>query len=420
VHDPKSSGQSIVKASIKLRVTNTAGHSMVVIRSMELAQQKIKLQFKALDGVIRTTDQATGKRISMSHKCTELDKQLPIFLGVSKPILEHVVFCHQEESSWPLWDSAELKKRFDAIFDSTKYTKALKNIEEIRKDYREKAKELKVECAGLASHKHAAKQYSLELEEQSNGLEDLEESIAEITKSVKHYQEVLQQNQQIMNKAQDIQTDLDTKRTELDRQRAVYQAQCSYVSEDMTQTHSLRQLKDMLRDFDDTVEQRMEERDALEGRKKKLQEDLQDIQNQVATVLSQQGRVAAEQQRYSNLLNQRLEQMQQVAHNHGVELAVTQASQKTSSQRGISQFSSQGTEGDDDELLQISKSDMEAFFQALQDKEESLRNELKQHKERSQAEQDSIQEALADLDARSRVLQQSKSTRVYQVAYFGL
>jgi len=39
-------------------------------------------------------------------------------------VLESVIFCHQEDSSWPLQEGAVLKKRFDDIFDSARYTKA--------------------------------------------------------------------------------------------------------------------------------------------------------------------------------------------------------------------------------------------------------------------------------------------------------
>ena len=92
---------------------------MVVIRSMEVTQKKSMMSFKALDGVIRSTG-PTGEKVTLSHKCTELDKQIPDLIGVSAPILEHVIFCHQEESSWPLQEGAVLKKRFDEIFDSTR------------------------------------------------------------------------------------------------------------------------------------------------------------------------------------------------------------------------------------------------------------------------------------------------------------
>lgn len=153
VHDPRSMGQTSVKASIKLRFNNTQGSSMVVARSMEVTQKKTAASFKALDGTIRTVDRETGERVTMSHKCSELDKSIPIYLGVSKPILEHVVFCHQEDSSWPLQEGAVLKKRFDDIFDSTRYAKALEAIKAEKKNYASQAKDLKAELEGLNSHK---------------------------------------------------------------------------------------------------------------------------------------------------------------------------------------------------------------------------------------------------------------------------
>lgn len=45
-----------------------------------------------------------------------------------------MVFCHQEDSNWPLSDSSTLKKKFDDIFAATRYTKALESIKKLRKD----------------------------------------------------------------------------------------------------------------------------------------------------------------------------------------------------------------------------------------------------------------------------------------------
>jgi DNA repair protein RAD50 len=94
VHDPKIAGLPEVKASIKLRFQNTGGQEMVVVRSLQLTQKKTLSTFKTLDGVIKMTN-SDGKRVAMSHKCGELDKQVPILMGVSKAILENVIFCHQ-------------------------------------------------------------------------------------------------------------------------------------------------------------------------------------------------------------------------------------------------------------------------------------------------------------------------------------
>ena len=43
-----------------------------------------------------------GSKTSYTNKCGELDKSVPMMIGVSRAVLESVVFCHQEDSSWPL------------------------------------------------------------------------------------------------------------------------------------------------------------------------------------------------------------------------------------------------------------------------------------------------------------------------------
>jgi DNA repair protein RAD50 len=57
---------------------------------------------------------------SATHKCQDLNAVVPLLTGISAAILDNVVFCHQEDSNWPLQDGATLKKRFDEIFESTR------------------------------------------------------------------------------------------------------------------------------------------------------------------------------------------------------------------------------------------------------------------------------------------------------------
>ncbi|CAM9975589.1 unnamed protein product, partial [Phaeothamnion confervicola] len=164
IHDPKISGVADVKASIKLRFKAKGGQPMVVIRSFQLSQKKTALTFKALDGVIRTKDDATGEKLSINHKCSELDKQVPNYIGVSAAIMENVIFCHQEESSWPLQEGAVVKKKFDDIFESSRYTKALDTIKKLKQEYALKVKELRADLEGLKAHKMAAENYESVLE----------------------------------------------------------------------------------------------------------------------------------------------------------------------------------------------------------------------------------------------------------------
>lgn len=61
-----------------------------------------------------------GEKVSLSSKCGELDREMISALGVSKPVLNNVIFCHQEESNWPLCEGKALKDKFDSIFAATK------------------------------------------------------------------------------------------------------------------------------------------------------------------------------------------------------------------------------------------------------------------------------------------------------------
>ena len=85
----------------------------------------------------------SGESVSMSHKCSELDKQIPELLGVSKAILENVIFVHQEDSNWPLAEPKKLKEKFDDIFESTRYSKALKAINDAKKEKNNVVKDLR-------------------------------------------------------------------------------------------------------------------------------------------------------------------------------------------------------------------------------------------------------------------------------------
>ena len=111
-----------------------------------MIRKRSKLEFKALDGVIRTMNDQNEK-ISMSQKCSDLDKMIPEMLAVSPAILENVIFCHQEDSNWPMQEGATLKKKFDDVFESTRYARALDAFAKAKKEFGDKAKNLRLEVS---------------------------------------------------------------------------------------------------------------------------------------------------------------------------------------------------------------------------------------------------------------------------------
>jgi DNA repair protein RAD50 len=105
---------------------------MVVDRNIQLLVKKTVRSQKTLEGSLSIRNE-NGETISVSSRVAELDQLMPQYLGVSKAILESVIFCHQDESLWPMSTPSLLKKRFDEIFEAHKYTKAIDNLKMIRK-----------------------------------------------------------------------------------------------------------------------------------------------------------------------------------------------------------------------------------------------------------------------------------------------
>lgn len=158
VHDPKVAGEMEVKAQIKLRFYGANRTPFTVVRSFQLTQKKTALQFKALDNTIQTLDPQTGQLAALPYRCSNINSQVPLFMGVSKAVLDNVIFVHQEDSNWPLAEGTVLKKKFDDIFSATKYTKALDELRKMRSKQVQEAKEMRLKLETLKTHKdHAAR-----------------------------------------------------------------------------------------------------------------------------------------------------------------------------------------------------------------------------------------------------------------------
>lgn len=138
----KMCGEKEVLAQVKLQFNSTKDIKMVCTRSLQLSVKVNTRVQKTLEGQLLV--HSNGERSTISSKCTELDTVMPQYLGVSKAVLEYVIFCHQDESLWPMSEPAVLKKRFDEIFEALKYTKAIDNIKVLRKKQNEELGRLKI------------------------------------------------------------------------------------------------------------------------------------------------------------------------------------------------------------------------------------------------------------------------------------
>uniref|UniRef100_G1RQJ8 DNA repair protein RAD50 n=1 Tax=Nomascus leucogenys TaxID=61853 RepID=G1RQJ8_NOMLE len=199
VHDPKVAQETDVRAQIRLQFRDVNGELIAVQRSMVCTQKSKKTEFKTLEGVITRTKH--GEKVSLSSKCAEIDREMISSLGVSKAVLNNVIFCHQEDSNWPLSEGKALKQKFDEIFSATRYIKALETLRQVRqtqgqkvkeyqmelkylKQYKEKACEIRDQItskeAQLTSSKEIVKSYENELEPLKNRLKEIEHNLSKI------------------------------------------------------------------------------------------------------------------------------------------------------------------------------------------------------------------------------------------------
>lgn len=141
VNDPKMSNRSTSKGSIKLLFKDTQQNFITVGKFLEVTTLAGgKLRFKSLSPTIRI-QAANGEIRDMSGRCVDANMFCAQKLNVSKAILNNVIFCHQENASWPLEEAKKLKEKFDEIFGSTDYNKC---IEKFRKLIKKKKVDLRV------------------------------------------------------------------------------------------------------------------------------------------------------------------------------------------------------------------------------------------------------------------------------------
>lgn len=188
IHDPKVAGETEVKAQIKLRFRTAQNAPIVIVRSFQLTQKAKALQFKALDQVLQTFNQETGAKEAISYRCADIDRLVPQLMGVSKAVLENVIFVHQEDSNWPLAEGLVLKKKFDDIFAATKYTKALETLRKLRTEKTQEVKQFTLQLAHLKTHKDTATRLRTDIEGGNTRAQELEADIADCNEKILEHQ----------------------------------------------------------------------------------------------------------------------------------------------------------------------------------------------------------------------------------------
>ncbi|NXY52822.1 RAD50 protein, partial [Callaeas wilsoni] len=206
VHDPKVANETDVRAQIRLQFRDVNGELIAVQRSMVCTQKGKTPEFKTLESVITRTKH--GEKVSLSSKCAEIDREMISALGVSKSVLNNVIFCHQEESNWPLSEGKALKQKFDEIFSATRYIKALEALRQVRLKQSLKVKECQTELKYLKQNKEKAQEIQDHLSNREAQLAASKENVKSIESQLEPLKSSLSAVEQNLTKVMSLDNDV--------------------------------------------------------------------------------------------------------------------------------------------------------------------------------------------------------------------
>ncbi|PCH40037.1 hypothetical protein WOLCODRAFT_162047 [Wolfiporia cocos MD-104 SS10] len=316
VHDPKMANEKEVKAQVKLRFHAANGNRMLAVRNLSVTMKKNgALTMKTLESILGLADEQRGKRGAISTKCAEMDAEIPQLLGVSKAVLENVIFCHQEDSYWPLAEPSVLKKKFDDIFEATKYTKALDNIKSLRKDRVAELKAEKERLESLSKEKAHADKLKARINDLRNTIVTKETEYEQLGKQIEF---LIAANARFYDTSTKFR-ETYMKAENLNERKLRYQEEFETARENVQEIQGTDQeLAERLQNFDEHIIRQRQKRQSQSSKLQDVEEELERQRQLRLDVSKQQGQLMAEEKAQEQLVADREKLIHELAAKHQI------------------------------------------------------------------------------------------------------
>jgi DNA repair protein RAD50 len=129
-------------------------------------------------------------------------------------VIDNVIFCHQEDSNWPLSDGKTLKTKFDEIFSATKYIKALDALRKIKVEKQHSVKQFETEKKHLEIYKSKADDLSAKLSEHEAKRDACEAKVQYIKEKLKPIEDSLEEFNKNARRINELHLQLDSAKNE--------------------------------------------------------------------------------------------------------------------------------------------------------------------------------------------------------------
>lgn len=368
---------------MKLSFKGTSGAKMVATRSLQLTVKKTTRQQKTLEGQLLMMKD--GERTAISSRVAELDQIMPQYLGVSKAILDSVIFCHQDESLWPMSEPSVLKKKFDEIFEAMKYTKAIDNIKALRKKQNEELGKFKIQEQHAKEDKERAdraEKRSIKLQDE---IEALREETHRVSQEMSRAAELADKAWKESESYAHILGALEGKRIEAKSIQSTIDSLKRHLVE---LDDSDEWLQSNLEQFESTQLQYQQQEEAQKENYMEIKERIEEARQRLGQKQAEYGKHQNDKANFERQLERRQNMIKEIARNNGIR-------------------------GYDDHLEQ---EDVDEFMRKLRKSLKDHSQTLDRAKREAQAELREVQTSLNEIAQRKSVLQESKSAAKRQIA----
>jgi DNA repair protein RAD50 len=370
-------------AQVKLSFRSTSGVRMVATRNMQVTVKKTGRSQKTLEGSLLMMKD--GEKHSISTRVAELDQIIPQYLGVPKAILDNVIFCHQEDSLWPLSDATSLKKKFDEIFEALKYTKAIDNIKMIRKSRNTILGQLKIIEANAREDKDRGAKSEKRQAELFDEIEALRVIHTKVEGDCSGAKEKANEAYKMATQFEQIVAQLRGKRITFDANKE----SVATLEDNLTEmAESDSELQSMLDQYNQRVATYATQTDDLRQDYTDLKANLEDNRESLGAKQGEIGKYEAQKEQHDRQVQQREVMIKETAKRHGI--------------RGFD--------------YEITDKQVADFQQHLNKLSRDQNKALDRAREESQRELRDAQENLNALNTRKSGLNQSKDSTRAQIA----
>ncbi|XP_048235387.1 DNA repair protein RAD50 isoform X2 [Ricinus communis] len=316
IHDPKVAGETETKGQIKLRFKTAAGKDVVCIRSFQLTQKASKMEYKAIESVLQTINPHTGEKVCLSYRCADMDREIPALMGVSKAILENVIFVHQDEANWPLQDPSTLKKKFDDIFSATRYTKALEVIKKLHKDQAQEIKTYKLKLENLQTLKDSAYKLRESITQDEERTESSKVQIQALENKVQNVDVKIHQIQTTLKDLRNLQEKIMTKTVE--RRTLFKEQQRQYEALEEENEDPDEDMMEWKTKFDEKVAQMESSISKLKREKNDTEIKTSFLKENITEYIREISRLQTEAEAHNSLKNERDSTIQKLCARHNL------------------------------------------------------------------------------------------------------